>query len=92
MSAPPPRGPRLRELGVRIGRFETGPANAISDVTGVRVGHVTVWRDEPEPPAGRGIARTGVTAILPGPVENDHPVSGPGHVDSAPGSLVIVTC
>lgn len=72
MSVPPPRGPRLRELGVRIGRFETGPANAISDVTGVRVGHVTVWRDEPEPPAGRGIARTGVTAILPGPVETLH--------------------
>jgi D-aminopeptidase len=72
MSVPPPRGPRLRELGLRIGRFETGPANAISDVTGVRVGHVTVWRDEPEPPAGRGIARTGITAILPGPVQTLH--------------------
>lgn len=33
------------------------------------VGHVTVWRDEPEPPAGRGVARTGVTAIVPGPLE-----------------------
>ncbi len=31
----------------------------------LRVGHVTVWRDEPEPPAGRGVARTGVTAIVP---------------------------
>jgi D-aminopeptidase len=31
----------------------------------VRVGHVTVVRDEPEPPAGRGIARSGVTAIVP---------------------------
>jgi D-aminopeptidase len=30
------------------------------------VGHVTVTRDEPPPPKGRGIARTGVTAILPG--------------------------
>ena len=27
------------------------------------VGHATVWRDEPPPPAGRGIARTGVTVI-----------------------------
>ena len=36
---------------------------------GVTVGHVTVWRDEPEPPAGRGIARTGVTAVLPAPIE-----------------------
>jgi D-aminopeptidase len=65
----PARGPRLRELGLRIGRFEAGPANAITDVTGVTVGHVTVWRDEPEPPAGRGIARTGVTAVLPAAIE-----------------------
>ena len=69
MDLPQPRGPRLRELGLRIGRFEAGPANAITDVTGVAVGHLTVWRDEPEPPAGRGIARTGVTAVLPAPVE-----------------------
>ena len=27
---------------------------------------MTVIRDEPAPPAGRGIARTGVTAIVPG--------------------------
>ncbi len=30
------------------------------------MGHVTVARDEPAPPEGRGVARTGVTAILPG--------------------------
>ena len=30
------------------------------------VGHVTVWRDEPEPPGGRGVARTGVTVVVPG--------------------------
>jgi D-aminopeptidase len=65
VSVPPARGPRLRELGLRIGRFEPGPANAITDVPGVAVGHVTVWRDEPDPPDGRGIARTGVTAVLP---------------------------
>ncbi|MFO7572366.1 MAG: P1 family peptidase [Gaiellaceae bacterium] len=69
MSTPAPRGPRLRELGLRIGRFEAGPSNAITDVTGVTVGHVTIWRDEPEPPEGRGIARTGVTAIVPAPLE-----------------------
>jgi D-aminopeptidase len=34
-------------------------------VPGVGVGHATVWRDEPDPPAGRGTARTGVTAIVP---------------------------
>lgn len=49
---------------MRIGALGAGAANAITDVPGVAVGHVTVWRDEP---GGRGIARTGVTAILPGP-------------------------
>ncbi|HUG65471.1 MAG TPA: P1 family peptidase [Gaiellaceae bacterium] len=72
MSVPSPRGPRLRELDLRIGRLEAGDANAITDVTGVTVGHVTIWRDEPEPPEGRGVARTGVTAVLPGPVETLH--------------------
>ena len=70
MISPPPRGPRLRELGLRIGRFETGPANAITDVSGVTVGHVTIWRDEPDTPDGRGVARTGVTAVLPAPVDS----------------------
>ena len=72
MSPPPSRGPRLREHGLRIGRFDSGAANAITDVSGVTVGHVTIWRDEPEPPAGRGIARTGVTAVLPAQVETLH--------------------
>jgi D-aminopeptidase len=51
---------------MRIGVLEPGPRNSIADVAGVRVGHVTIARDEPEPPAGRGVARTGVTAIVPG--------------------------
>ena len=50
---------------MRIGDLEPGPSNSIADVGGIRVGHVTVWRDEPDPPAGRGMARTGVTAIVP---------------------------
>jgi D-aminopeptidase len=57
---------RLREHGLRIGDLDAGAVNSITDVPGVCVGHVTVWRDEPEPPAGRGVARTGVTAIVPG--------------------------
>jgi D-aminopeptidase len=61
---------RVRDLGLRIGELEPGPLNAITDVLGVSVGHVTVRRDEPEPPAGRGVARTGITAILPGPLDS----------------------
>lgn len=49
--------PRLREFGIKTGALQPGPLNAITDVAGVRVGHVTLI-------AGRDI-RTGVTAILP---------------------------
>jgi D-aminopeptidase len=65
VSVPAARGPRLRDLGLRIGIHESGPLNAVTDVPGVLVGHVTAWRDEPDPPAGRGVARSGVTAIVP---------------------------
>jgi D-aminopeptidase len=61
---PPQPRSRARELGVRIGLLPTGPTNSIVDVASVTVGHRTVWRDEP-PGQGRGIARTGVTAIVP---------------------------
>ncbi|MBI2620011.1 MAG: P1 family peptidase [Ignavibacteriales bacterium] len=49
--------PRLQDLGVDIGIFKRGRLNAITDVTGVRVGHVTLIRDDS--------VRTGITAILP---------------------------
>jgi len=65
MSSPPVPRARPRDLGVVIGRLPPGPTDSIVDVPNVRVGHRTVWRDEPAPPAGRGVARTGVTAIVP---------------------------
>ncbi len=55
-TAEPPRE-RARALGIDFGTLPPGPANAITDVPGVRVGQVT--RRE-----GESI-RTGVTAILP---------------------------
>jgi D-aminopeptidase len=65
MPSPPIPRARPRDLGVVIGRLPPGPTDSIVDVPNVRVGHQTVWRDEPTPPAGRGVARTGVTAIVP---------------------------
>ncbi len=56
---------RLTDLPLTIGLLPSGPTASILDVPGVGVGHATVWRDEPDPPAGRGIARTGVTVVLP---------------------------
>jgi D-aminopeptidase len=48
--------PRLRDIGFKPGRFQTGPLNAITDVEGVLVGHFTVIEGD--------TIRTGATAIL----------------------------
>ena len=48
---------RLRDYGVVLGVMKTGPNNAITDVKGVRVGHVTL--------NSKDDMRTGVTAIIP---------------------------
>lgn len=50
---------RLRDHAPGIGSLEPGPANAITDVAGVLVGHATVIRDEPT------VTRSGVTMVLP---------------------------
>lgn len=50
---------RLRDLGLAIGTLPTGPLNAITDVPGVGVGHVTLIEDSPH------VVRSGVTAIVP---------------------------
>lgn len=56
---------RARDLGIAIGRHEPGKYNAITDVEGVKVGHVTLNEGEGRLRRGRGPVRTGVTAILP---------------------------
>jgi D-aminopeptidase len=56
---------RIRDLGIAIGTLSPGPLNAITDVEGVRVGHVTLNRGEGKLQPGKGPVRTGVTAILP---------------------------
>ncbi len=58
--------PRVPDLGITIGLLPPGPTGSVLDVPGAGLGHATVWRDEPPPPAGRGTARTGVTVIDPG--------------------------
>ena len=53
-----PQGrPRARDLGIAPGAGTAGPLNAITDVSGVRVGHTTIVE-------GANV-RTGATAILP---------------------------
>ncbi|NOY37241.1 MAG: P1 family peptidase [Chlorobi bacterium] len=48
---------RLRDAGIIIGVLPPGKNNAITDVSGVKVGHVTLFTDS--------LVCTGVTAIIP---------------------------
>src|SRR5687768_2507830 len=61
--------PRGRDLGIPF-PGQTGPMNAITDVGGVAVGHVTLIDGEGKVVPGKGPIRTGVTAILPRPRGN----------------------
>jgi D-aminopeptidase len=56
--------PRARDLGVPF-NGTPGPLNAITDVAGVEVGHVTLISGSGKLSQGKGPVRTGVTAILP---------------------------
>lgn len=47
---------RIRGYGITIGELPTGRKNVITDVSGVKVGHITL---------NDGAIKTGVTAILP---------------------------
>jgi D-aminopeptidase len=49
--------PRARDIGLAPGVFEPGPRNAITDVTGVTVGHATIIQGDN--------VRTGVTVVVP---------------------------
>ncbi|MFC8597794.1 P1 family peptidase [Isoptericola sp. NPDC057191] len=68
--------PGPRELGVVVGDLPTGPANAITDVAGVRVGHTTLHDGER--------LHTGVTAVVP-----DVLGAGPGQRRSLPCGLFV---
>ena len=83
-AAPAARRVRARELGVAPGIFRPGPANAITDVAGVRVGQATVVEGDS--------VHTGVTAILPHPGDlyRDR-VPAAVHIGNAFGKLVGAT-
>jgi D-aminopeptidase len=75
--------PRARDLGIPF-EGDTGPLNAITDVAGVTVGHVTLIEDLAD---GRKV-RTGVTAILPrGRDSITTPVFAGSHVLNGAGEM-----
>ena len=67
--------PRARDLGIEIGRLPPGPANAITDIDGIRVGHTTLIEEES--------IRTGVTVVVPPPrsvFAGAHRINGNGEL------------
>src|SRR5690349_3336086 len=79
---------RLRDLGLRVGWGETGAHNAITDVSGVSVGHATRIRGDGALRAGVGPVRTGVTVVRPIPgYIRDSPVFAGAHTLNGNGEL-----
>src|SRR6201993_1634612 len=76
---------RASDLGIRIGILPSGQTASIADVPGVGAGHAPLWGAEPAPPAGRGVARTGVTVIDPGGDMFGSPVPAGGAVLNGAG-------
>jgi len=76
--------PRARDIGMTVGVFSPGPLNAITDVAGVLVGHVTVTEGDR--------VNTGVTAIRPhgGSLYHDR-VPAAIHVGNGFGKLLGIT-
>ncbi len=66
-----------RDLGIRIGIYEPGKHNAITDVAGVMVGHVTLNFGD--------AVRTGVTAVIPRDDIWSNRVFGAAHVINGNG-------
>lgn len=73
---------RARDLGITIGAHPTGPANAITDVPGVLVGHTTLVDGE-----GETAVRTGVTVVIPAESIWDEPVFAGAHRLNGSGEL-----
>jgi D-aminopeptidase len=78
---------RARELGIEVGSGTPGPLNAITDVAGVAVGHVTLIEGNGPLRVGRGPVRTGVTVVVPsgsiaslGLFAGSHRLNGNGEV------------
>jgi D-aminopeptidase len=55
---------RAREMGIQL-EGTPGPLNAITDVSGVSVGHTTLVQGQGPIRIGHGPVRTGVTAVFP---------------------------
>lgn len=81
---------RARDLGLPF-EGNTGPLNAITDVAGVEVGHVTLIEGDGLLKVGSGPIRTGVTAIHPRGKESLDPVFAGWFTLNASGEMTGTT-
>ncbi len=59
------RKQKLELLKVNLGEFQPGPQNCLTDVQGVRVGHLTLNQDFQDESGKKIAVRTGLTAVVP---------------------------
>jgi D-aminopeptidase len=78
---------RARDLGIRIGPFDPGRWNAITDVAGVKVGYTTLISGEGPLVIGQGPVRTGVTVIVPRDDITSEPVFAGYHQLNGAGEM-----
>ena len=71
------------DVGLTVGKLPSGPHNAITDVTGIAVGHRTIHR----PPT----IHTGVTAIVPRDIGPDAPIRANLFAGNGFGKLIGAT-
>ncbi len=81
---------RARDLGISFDG-QPGPLNAITDVAGVEVGHVTLISGEGALIVGSGPVRTGVTAIHPRGKDSTDPVFAGWFTLNASGEMTGTT-
>ena len=82
--------PRARDLGIPF-EGQTGSLNAITDVAGVEVGHVTLNEGDGKLVVGTGPIRTGVTAIHPRGGQTTDPVFAGWFTLNASGEMTGTT-
>ena len=83
-------GPRARDLGIPF-EGQPGQMNAITDVGGVEVGHITLFEGNGALSVGRGPVRTGVTVIHPRGKDSTEGVFGGWFTLNASGEMTGTT-
>jgi len=61
----------LETIELKLGKFPRGDKNSITDLMGVKVGHLSINKDILDPSGEKAVIRTGLTAVLPYPMEKE---------------------